>query len=395
VKKGANNLMNIVNVENIEVITNIGIKPDLPKVIAVELKNGTHINLNVSWNALRTEQYGEVGTYTVEGEIQLPEYPNPLVEERADPYIHKHTDGYYYFTGSYPEYDRIVLRRAKSIKDLSHAEETVIWSKPEKGIMSKHIWAPELHFIDGKWYVHYAAGDIDDVWAIRPYVLECSADNPLQGEWLEKGQVNTDFQSFSLDATTFENKGKRYLIWAQKVDDDTISNLYIAEMSNPWTIKDGQTVLSTPDLEWEQQGFYVNEGAAVIKRNGKVFITYSASATDDRYVMGLLSASEDSDLVDPASWTKSVEPIFATNEKAGEYGPGHNSFTVAEDGTTDLLVYHARPYKEIEGNSLYDHNRHARVQQLFWDQNGNPYLGSPGQIIDTSEQKVIATVTVQ
>ncbi|QNK90235.1 family 43 glycosylhydrolase [Sporosarcina sp. resist] len=387
--------MNIVKVENIEVKTKIGNKPDLPNLIAVELKNGTHLKMNVSWNTLTPEQYGEVGTYNVEGEIQLQEYPNPLVEQRADPYIHKHTDGYYYFTGSYPEYDRIVLRRAKSIKDLSHAEETVIWSKPEKGIMSKHIWAPELHFIDGKWYVHYAAGDIDDVWAIRPYVLECSADNPLQGEWLEKGQVNTDFQSFSLDATTFENKGKRYLVWAQKVDGDTVSNLYIAEMSNPWTIKGGQTVLSTPDLEWEQQGFYVNEGAAVIKRNGKVFITYSASATDDRYVMGLLSASEDSDLVNPASWTKSVEPIFATSEKAGEYGPGHNSFTVAEDGTTDLLVYHARPYKEIEGNSLYDHNRHARVQQLFWDQQGNPYLGSPGQIIDMSKQKAIATVTVQ
>lgn len=387
--------MNIVKVDKIEVITKIGNEPELPNVVTAELENGTQLNLNVSWDTLAPEQYGNAGTYQVEGEIQLQEYPNPLVEQRADPFIYKHTDGYYYFTGSYPEYDRIVLRRAKSIKNLSDAEETVIWRKPEQGIMSKHIWAPELHFIDGKWYVHYAAGDTDDVWAIRPYVLECSADNPLQGEWIEKGQVNTDFQSFSLDATTFEHRGKRYLVWAQKVDDDTVSNLYIAEMSNPWTIKGEQVVLSKPDLEWEQRGFYVNEGAAVIKRNGKVFITYSASATDDRYVMGLLSASEDSDLLNPSSWKKSKEPIFATNEEAKEYGPGHNSFTIAEDGVTDLIVYHARPYKEIEGNSLYDHNRHARVQQMFWDKEGNPYFGSPGQIIDTSNQKVIATVIVQ
>ena len=388
--------MNITTIKQVEVSTTIGTAPQLPQTVAVEFDNGIQTDLAVSWNQLISEHYQQEGTYSIEGEIQLQEYPNPLVEQRADPYIYKHTDGYYYFTGSYPEYDRIVLRRAQSIKDLSTAEETVIWHKPDTGIMSKHIWAPELHFIDGKWYVHYAAGDTDDVWAIRPYVLECSADNPLQGEWVEKGQVNTDFQSFSLDATTFENKGTRYLVWAQKVDNDTVSNLFIAEMTNPWTIKGGQTVISTPDLEWEQQGFYVNEGAAVIKRNGKVFITYSASATDDRYVMGLLTASEDSDLVDPASWTKSLEPIFATNEETKEYGPGHNSFTVAEDGITDLLVYHARPYKEIEeGNSLYDHNRHARVQQLFWNQQGNPYLGSPGQIIDTSKQKVIATITVQ
>src|SRR5690625_5641298 len=126
--------------------------------------------------------------------------------------------------------------------------------------MSRHIWAPEIHFIDGKWYIHYAAGDVDDNWAIRPYVLECSDENPLTGDWIEKGQVNTNFQSFSLDATTFEHNGKRYLVWAQKVDNDTISNLYIAEISNPWTIKGGQILLSTPDLEWEQRGFYVNEG---------------------------------------------------------------------------------------------------------------------------------------
>lgn len=388
--------MNIVKVDKIEVITKIGNEPELPNVVTAELENGTQLNLNVSWDTLTPEQYGEAGTYQVKGEIQLQEYPNPLVEQRADPFIYKHTDGYYYFTGSYPEYDRIVLRRAKSIKDLSDAEETVIWRKPEQGIMSKHIWAPELHFIDGKWYVHYAAGDTDDVWAIRPYVLECSAENPLQGDWVEKGQINTDFQSFSLDATTFEHRGKRYLVWAQKVDDDTVSNLYIAEMSNPWTIKGEQVLLSTPDLEWEYQGFSVNEGAAFIRKDDKVFISYSASATDDRYAMGLLTAQANRDLLDPNSWTKSKVPVFVSNEEAMEFGPGHNSFTVAEDGKTDLLVYHARPYKEIDiNNSLYDHNRHARVQQMFWDQDGNPYFGKPGQNISDSQRKVTATIVVK
>ena len=188
--------MNITTIKQVEVITTIGSAPQLPQTVAVEFDNGIQSDLAVRWNPLSSEHYQKAGTYSIEGEIQLQEYPNPLVEQRADPFIYKHTDGYYYFTGSYPEYDRIVLRRAKSIKDLSTAEEIVIWRKPDTGVMSKHIWAPELHFIDGKWYVHYAAGDTDDVWAIRPYVLECRADNPLQGEWVEKGQVNTDF-SFS------------------------------------------------------------------------------------------------------------------------------------------------------------------------------------------------------
>ncbi len=375
--------------------TRLGSRPDLPDNISVEFENGEQASIPVKWEEDAENRYDKPGQFEVYGQLQLAEYPNPLIEQRADPYIFKHTDGYYYFTGSYPEYDRIVLRRAKTITGLAEAEETVIWRKRDKGIMSLHIWAPEIHFIDGKWYIHYAAGDIDDIWAIRPYVLECEAENPLEGEWEEKGQINTDFQSFSLDATTFSHNGKRYLVWAQKVEEETISNLYIAEMSNPWTIKGQQVLLSKPEFEWEQHGFFVNEGAAMIARNGKVFISYSGSATDDRYVMGLLTADADSDLLDPESWTKTDGPVFVSNDQTSEYGPGHNSFTVAEDGVTDLLVYHARPYKEVEGNPLYDHNRHARIQQLLWSKEGTPVFGVPGQAELLRNRKVVASVTVE
>lgn len=387
--------MYIKSIENIKLATQIGKQPELPDKVAIEFDNGVNSKLAVTWDSSTLEDYTKPGTYQIEGKLQMLEYPSPLVEQRADPFIYKHTDGYYYFTGSFPEYDRIVVRRAKTIKGLVDAEEAVIWRKREKGIMSIHIWAPEIHYIEGKWYIHYAAGDTDDVWAIRPYVLECSADNPLEGEWIEKGQINTDFQSFSLDATTFEHNKKRYLVWAQKVDNDTVSNMYIAEMSNPWTIKGNQVLLSVPEFEWEQEGFYVNEGAAVLKRNGRIFISYSGSATDDRYVMGLLTADDDSDLLNPESWIKSPTPVFKSNETTGEYGPGHNSFTVAEDGVTDLLVYHARPYKKVEGNPLYDHNRHARVQQLLWGEDGAPIFGYPGQTTSFMNKKIIATIEVK
>ena len=45
----------------------------------------------------------------------------PLIEQRADPYIYKHTDGYYYFTASVPLYDQIELRRATTIEGLATA----------------------------------------------------------------------------------------------------------------------------------------------------------------------------------------------------------------------------------------------------------------------------------
>lgn len=387
--------MKIVNVSVPVVHTTIGKIPKLPGAVEVELENEARGNVKVEWGELAKEQVSTPGEIEVTGKIISREYPDPLVEQRADPYILKHTDGYYYFTGSYPLYDRFILRRAKTISELPAAEEVVIWEKHESGIMSEHIWAPELHYINEKWYIYFAAGERDDVWAIRPYVLECGDENPLTGKWVEKGQINTNFQSFSLDATTFEHNGIRYLIWAQKVDNDTISNLYIAKMSNPWTIEGKQVLLSTPEYEWEYQGFYVNEGPAMIKRNGYIFVAYSASATDDRYAVGLLSAKEDSDLLNPASWTKSKEPVFVTSKDTKQYGPGHNSFTVTEDGSSDLIVYHARPYKEIVGNSLYDYNRHARVQRIFWNSDGTPYFGIPGYCFNESQVNVKIKIIVE
>lgn len=310
------------------------------------------------------------------------EINNPVIVQRADPWVYKHSDGYYYFTASVPEYDRIEVRRATTIQALNEAEPVVVWRKYESGPLSANIWAPEIHYIDGKWYIYFAAARTtetrDGLFDHRMYVLECADENPLTGTWVERGQIKTRWESFALDATTFEHRGIRYLVWAQK--DPQIrgnSNLYIAEMENPWTIREPQVMISKPEYDWEKIGFLVNEGPAVLKRNGKIFISYSGSATDHHYCMGLLSASEDSDLLDPNSWTKSPVPVFQSNEETGQYGPGHNSFTTSPDGSLDIIVYHARNYKEIEGDPLYDPNRHTRAQVFGWNDDGTPNFGVP------------------
>lgn len=304
---------------------------------------------------------------------------NPLIQQRADPHVFRHTDGYYYLTATVPEYDRIVMRRAQTIAGLASASEKVIWRRHAQGAMAAHIWAPEIHFIDGKWYVYFTAGRSDDIWAIRLHVLENTSSNPLEGSWTEKGQLKTAFESFSLDATTFEHRGQRYLVWTQRPLEpkDAGTDIYIARMRNPWTIELPQTSISSPTAEWETRGHKVNEAPAVLIRNGRVFVTFSASATDANYCIGLLTADENANLLDRASWKKSPQPVFASSDANGQFGPGHNSFTIAEDGKTDVLVYHARDYKEIEGEPLHDPNRHTRVQVLKWSTDGTPNFGVP------------------
>jgi GH43 family beta-xylosidase len=146
-------------------------------------------------------------------------------------------------------------------------------------------------------------------------------------------------------------------------------------MTSPTTVDEKQVVISQPDYDWEQHTYKVNEGPAVLIRNGKVFLSFSASATDATYCIGLLWAKEGADLLDPASWTKLDKPVFFTNEKFKRYGPGHNSFTVAEDGKTDVMIYHARDYEKIKGDALSDPNRHTHARVIKWTKDGMPDFG--------------------
>lgn len=315
----------------------------------------------------------------MEQKIRETEYNQAFIEQRADPYLYRHTDGMYYFTASVPAYDRVILRGADTLRGLPEAEEVTVWTKHESGPQSIHIWAPEIHYVMGKWYIYYAAGDKDDIWAIRPYVLECQGQDPLRDPWKELGMMQAadgdafSFHEFSLDATVFEHRGRWYYIWAEKTGvGKRVSHLYIAEMETPWKLKTDQVVLTTPDYDWERVDFWVNEGPAVIKHGGKIFMTYSASATGACYCMGMLWTEEDADLLDPRMWKKSRYPVLTTDAEKGIYGPGHNCFVKAQDGVTDLCVYHARPYEKIEGDPLYDPNRHARILPVKWDENGFP-----------------------
>lgn len=314
-------------------------------------------------------------------------YNKPFIEQRADPYICRHEDGTYYFTASVPDYDRIVLRSARTLAGLKEAEEVTVWRRHESGEQSVHIWAPEIHYLDGCWYIYYAAGDRDDVWEIRPYVLRCTGEDPVKDPWEEMGMMQAadddkfSFHDFSLDATVFENGGERYYIWAEKTGvGKKVSNLYIARMESPVKLSTDQVLLTTPDYAWERIDFWVNEAPAILKHDGRIFMTFSASATGACYCMGLMYIDEDADVLDPHAWTKLRYPVLQTDEERGVYGPGHNCFVKAEDGETDLCIYHARQYDEIAGDPLYDPNRHAMAMKVAYDDRGFPIFSYENNI---------------
>ncbi len=317
-----------------------------------------------------------------------------FIADRADPYITLGEDRYYYFTASYPMYgakdkdgyDRIILRRSKTIEGLKTAEEKVLWNANESKTSHRFIWAPEIHYIGGKWYIYYAAsGSANNVWDINCHVLMCTGSDPYNDKWVEKGKFQaaegdkTSFTGFSLDMTYFECNGKSYVIWAQKVGN---SNLYMAETdpSEPWKTTTKAMLLTKPEYYWECVSIPVNEGPSVLIHDGKVIVAYSASATGPEYCIGYMYADEKADLMDIKSWTKQKTPALVSEDLIDEYGPGHNSFTTDENGNY-IFVYHSRSKECYEGkcgygteDSLYDPCRSARIRTVQWDGNGLPVL---------------------
>lgn len=323
-------------------------------------------------------------------------YQNPFITERADPYVIKGPDGWYYFTASYPMkreddpegYDRIILRRSKTLAGLAEAEETTIWKTAENTATHRFIWAPELHFIGGKWYIFYAGScSKESYWHIDCHVLLCLGNDPYTGKWIEKGRFGRlpedkfSFTGFSLDMTYFEANSHSYVIWAQQSPVYKISTLYLGEVNpaEPWKLISLPMKLTEPEYAWEKVRFPVNEGPAVLKKNGKVFVAFSASGTGPEYCMGLLETEETADLLQTESWKKYDTPLLSSEDLTDEFGPGHNSFTTDENGN-DVCVYHARSRECFEGrcgyaenDPLFDPCRHARVRRVLWESGKLPF----------------------
>lgn len=317
-----------------------------------------------------------------------------FIKDRADPFVTKGSDGYFYFTASYPMYgnndpegyDRIILRRAKTIDGLAFAEEKVIWDEKNSDTAFRYIWAPEIHEIGGAWYVLFAAsGSENNVWDIDCHIIMCNGNDPMNDKWTDKGKFTAckgdifSFHGFSLDMTYFECAGKHYVAWAQNGGN---SNIYIATINpkEPWKTTCSAVLLTKPEFDWERVNIPVNEGPAAMIHGGKIFLAFSASATGPEYCIGLMYADEDSDITDISSWTKLDSPLLTSDDLIGEYGPGHNSFVKDENGDW-IFIYHSRDEKCFNGecgysihDPLYDPCRSARKRKVKWTCDGMPIL---------------------
>lgn len=315
-------------------------------------------------------------------------YTNPIRSLGAEPWAIFHQGTYYYTQG---EENKIVLWKTPDITALEEAEQKVVWLPTEKKA-SYHLWGPELHYINNKWYIYFAAddGNMDNH---QIYVLENESTDPLEGQFVLKGRIQTDKDNnWAIHATTFAHKGERYMIWCgwkQRRISEEMQCIYLARMKNPWTLDGERILLSQPQHEWELQWvnpdgsktaypIHVNEAPTFFysKNRDKLLIYYCASGSwTPYYCIGLLTADADSDLLDPASWKKSPQPVFRSSAENGVYGPGSPSFVPSPDGSEWYMLYHARRITN-DAPGARD-SRTPRIQKIEWNEAGLPVLGVP------------------
>jgi GH43 family beta-xylosidase len=294
-------------------------------------------------------------------------FTNPIISDGADPWV-AYKDGYYYLTATtgWDIYVRKATRLAGT-NGIGTVSMVKVFSPPAP--FNWDVWAPELHFIQGKAYIYYAADDGNNA-NHRMFVAEQVGQSTT---FTNKGKIyDATTDCWAIDGTVLQaTNGALYFIWSGWPGaTDGLQNLYIAPMSNPWTISGPRVLLSTPELSWES---WIQEGPEVLQRNGKVFLIYAANLSwTDNERLGLL-VNSDGNYLNPASWTKMAQPVFktVTGPNGSVYGPGHCSFTQSLDGTEDWIFYHAAKYS----GSGWDRN--IRMQRFTWAANGYPSFGQP------------------
>jgi GH43 family beta-xylosidase len=294
------------------------------------------------------------------------EHPDPFVTRVGDTWYGTHTTMY---NGVYTEW--IFLYKGTDLETLFAPENRrLVWQAPKLGWNTRDLWAPELHRIEGVWYLYYSANG-------RSGVLSNPQDDPTVGAWTEAGRLFVEgADDWSIDGTVLNQGGRWYFLWSGITPDQPgVQRLFISAMASPTRLTGPRVQLSQPDHDWENQGsagvFHVNEGPAVLHHGERTFVTYSASfCMTAAYCLGLLWCDKTANPMEQDSWHKSDRPVFASNPDQDLWGPGHNSFTTDARGR-DVIVYHA-----MESPKGFA-RRELFFQPFDWDGNGFPVLGVP------------------
>ena len=247
-------------------------------------------------------------------------YQNNVINNAADPDIIYH-DGYYYMyvTGDhYPVYRSADLAKWEyvgvSLPDVS-------WN-----IDKRYMWAPDVEYINGKFYMAVSMGEAGFGIAVAerpegPFV--CAGDMPFLTKTID-GHIFVDDDGRIYLYYTSWCDGRAYGIWGVEMESDCLTPKWETEK-----------LIFTPTEDWEMtmnMGKIV-EAPFMLKKEGVYYLVYSGSNYQADYAVGY--ATSDKPL---EGFVKSANnPILRGT--ADTRGTGHCSIIETHTGGM-VMVYH-------------------------------------------------------
>lgn len=305
---------------------------------------------------------------------------------RADPAIGRWNDRWLFVAtdehlASRRSSSGLLLRDATAIDHLPDARDHLILG--HDSTLQGCFWAPELHVIGSKLWCFFAPSVGTTEWhGVQAWAMWLTGDSdPTNAvSWSQPEpvvdrsggplQLSQDRPGISLDMTYFEVQGRSYLAWSQRFTTPYLGDaeIWIAETTaaNPTRLITDAVRIVVPEFSWEIDNANVVEAPFVVVHGGLVYMTYSASAVGPTYAVGLVTAAENANLLDPQSWTKTPYPLLDANPSRNEWGPGHSMF-VRTDDDTYYLAYHAL-------RSETERVRESRLRRVLFGASGRLVL---------------------
>lgn len=320
-------------------------------------------------------------------------YTNPVIMQSvSDPTVVRGEDGYFYLSGTEegyfpPETQGMPVFKSKDLvnwnwEDNRRIFETRPYWQNDPG--NRGLWAPELRFINGKYVCYYSwvTGWGDDQYPTDEVGVAVS-DVP-QGPYTDLGEL-IDARKFnvlpSIDPFYFEDEGKKYLFWGS-------THIYVTELT-----EDGLGVKTAPDgtpvlLEKVASD---GEGACVYKRNGWYYLFSSdGSPLDGANSTYHVRVARSQNITGPyvnKLGQRLLDGKYELFISGDDFfiGTGHNSVVIHDDAGQTWIALHSYIANDLEmGHPV-------SLEQIFWDNDGWPYVQNSGHI----SRKALAPVIKQ
>ena len=320
---------------------------------------------------------------TPEG-VQLESCPDPSIIRGQQP---GDNNFYLYCTSEmFSDHSRLhwmAISKSQDLVNWTYVGD-VFANRPSFVAPDGYLWAPDIEFFNGRYYLYYA---VSDTKALGAAIFVATSNTPT-GPW-------TTYSTPVVEPESVPGRGVRSTIDPAIVTDGDQRYIFYGSFNGGISARtlspDGLTSDRSSQVQIALSDRY--EAAYVIKRNGYFYLMVSAGACCDGALSGYgVFAARSPDALGPyidKDGNSLLEsriggtPVLAMNGNRW-VGPGHNA-VITDSAGTDWMIYHA-----IDVNKPYFAGswtrRPAMIDRLDWI-DGWPVVrggGGPSDSVQTA-----------